>query len=160
MAIKPITANYPSGYYLDPAYDGLRVGASANVSGPGVTTTSSHPSNVANLGGVQGAAQGILLADGGRVVNGSSYDFTAIVSAAGNGIEVQSNPGTIVNSGQIASTSTGGSGVALTAGGTITNEAPTTAPPRSPAAWVLRWMVPAPSTILAISLARMPTRAA
>jgi hypothetical protein len=100
---KTISAAYPSGYYLNPTFTKLDIEGSANIGGPGVSTTAAHPSTVNNLGTVAGSLDGIVLSDGGRITNGSASDTAAVISGysqytiAGSAIVVEGAAGTVVN---------------------------------------------------------------
>ena len=61
MATKTISGSFPSGYYLNPAFDALNIASAARLGGPGVTTTGLHPSIINNPGTVHGTANGITL---------------------------------------------------------------------------------------------------
>jgi fibronectin-binding autotransporter adhesin len=121
MATKDINGSYPAGYYLNPAYQALNVGAAATVGGAGVTTTASQPSTINNLGKVQGTANGITLSDGGTITNGSSTNSTALIEGTGP-VVVNGASATIKNHAVIQSDEAyTGDSVVLNAGGTVMN---------------------------------------
>ncbi|MCX7380748.1 MAG: hypothetical protein NT133_04845, partial [Alphaproteobacteria bacterium] len=68
-------------------------------------------------------SQGIYLAFGGSVTNGSPTDTAAYIGAPAFGVDIEHNAGTVVNFGTIKGTSASANsrGVVLGAGGTLTN---------------------------------------
>ena len=66
---------------------------------------------------------GVYLATGGRVSNGASGAGTALITAAGYGVEINGSSGTVANFGSIEGTGSFGVGVYLVAGGSVTNGA-------------------------------------
>jgi hypothetical protein len=97
MTTKSLTGSYPSGYYLNPAYQSLDIEATASVGGAGVTTTSSQPSTINNLGKVHGTANGITLSSGGAITNGSSGNSSALIASVTNPIVANNGGATISN---------------------------------------------------------------
>ena len=76
---------------------------------------------VTNFGAMSGTEAGVLLQVGGKITNGSATDTTATVSGSLIGAAVEGAVGTVSNFGTIISGPFRGIGVALTAGGVITN---------------------------------------
>lgn len=76
---------------------------------------------VANLGTILGQELGVGLVAGGSVTNGASGSSVGYIYGAVTGISVVGSPGTIANFGKISSLGNQGIGVALGAGGTVTN---------------------------------------
>ncbi|HXV00200.1 MAG TPA: hypothetical protein VG166_06860 [Caulobacteraceae bacterium] len=129
MATRTITGAYPSGYYLDPAFQTLDLSATANVGGLGVTTSTAAPSTINNLGTVKADQSGVSLAAGGRINNGSAAVTTALIRAVAP-VSVSSGFGSLVNRGSIVSTavvngyfSSRGASVVFAAGGQVVNKA-------------------------------------
>lgn len=128
MLTKKLSGSYPTGYYLNPTYQGLLLMPSAFVGGAGVTTTNSQTSTVTNMGTVQGTGLGISLAGGGKVINGASSP-TALVEGV-TAISA-SLAGTVVNSATIkadavvsGSDTHIGPAIILAAGGSVSNLSP------------------------------------
>ena len=129
MATKTITGSYPSGYYLQPTYGTLDIASSANVGGSGVTTSSSQTSTISNLGTVYGTTNGVSLAGGGTIINGSSADKSAFI--AGTKPITASKTASIINYAAISTViqttangyyNTAGPSIVLSAGGSVNNK--------------------------------------
>ncbi len=100
----------------------LSGGYFANQAGGTVTGTVygiAGSNRVTNLGRLNG----ILLATGGSVSNGSSLSTGAIVAGVQYGVAVHGGTGVIVNDGAISASATSGFAVTLGAGGMVTNGA-------------------------------------
>ncbi|HEX4365383.1 MAG TPA: Hint domain-containing protein [Rhodopila sp.] len=79
---------------------------------------------IVNLGAIEDPAgnASIYLVDGGTVVNGSATDTSALISGE-QGIYAYLDPTTVTNFGSIIGFGSGGIGIALIAGGVVTNGA-------------------------------------
>ncbi len=128
MSSKTITGSYPSGYALNPSYDTLNVASTATVGGAGITTTTTQPSTINNLGSVQGTANGITLSGGGTIFNGGASNTTALIEGvtgivADNVSAIVKNYTTIksdaVASGSFQNT---GASIILNQGGAVVNQ--------------------------------------
>lgn len=141
MTTKHLTGTYPSGYTLASTYNELIIEKTASVGGQGVAVyqlatvinQGAIQSNwtyglimksggvVQNLGTITALDEGVNLAGGGDLINGSAADRTATISARYQGV-IDGNYGgaiTLTNFGVIESQS---SGVYLThLGGSIVN---------------------------------------
>jgi hypothetical protein len=124
MTTKYLTGAYPGGYALNAKYSGLVIEASATVGGTGVSA--SFYTTIENQGMVTAAANGVYLAAGGLVTNGSAVDVTAVISGD-IGVAVKGASGVVINYGTISGYSTkehinlNKVGVYLGSGGMVTN---------------------------------------
>jgi hypothetical protein len=131
MTVKILTGTYSAGYTLAAGYSGLVLDSTAVVGGAGVTV--GFNASVVNYGAIHATAahaDGVSLAAGGAVTNGSATATASLVEGYYAGISISGGPATIVNFGAIRSTFDqkvgGGAGVVLGAGGgTVTNGAAT-----------------------------------
>ncbi len=92
-----------------------------------VQTGTSGAAIIENLGTIQSletnAGGGILMLDGGVVVNGQTAASAALIQGGGNGIDIQNAPGIVANFGSVVGTGTDSAIYVLNAGATITNGA-------------------------------------
>jgi hypothetical protein len=124
MTTRFLTGTYASGYTLSPAYSALELKPSAAVYGSGVY--SGHAAFIGNYGKIETTPstshQGVLLAAGGRVRNGS---YSAYIRGA-EGVQINGGSGSVYNVGTIVSTVS--AAVYLTAGGRVANGSKPTDP--------------------------------
>src|SRR6185437_14737051 len=99
---------------------GATISAYRNAISMGVTAAT-----VVNYGSVSttGPHAAVYSNAGGLVVNGSTANTTADITAAKGAVTFQHAAGTVVNYGTLGATGTGGAAIYVGAGGTITNKA-------------------------------------
>jgi hypothetical protein len=120
MTTKHLSGYYPGGYTLSAHYSKLVIEETAHVGGTGVDCPSA--ATLINQGSVYGYGGGIYMEAGGSLINGSAKNTSASISSgfySGDGV-LALGAATIANFGTIAS-GFYGDGVALDAGGSITN---------------------------------------
>ena len=119
------------GAYTSP----LTIGASGAVEGSGTTAAigAAIGATVVNQGTVGSAlpTYGVAFTAGGGVNNNNFFTYPAnltgahlnhaLIEAGQTGVRISGSAGTVVNTGKIVSTGANGSGVSLTAGGTVNN---------------------------------------
>ena len=120
MTIKVLTGTYASGYTLQSPVTTLSIAASGYVEGTGVSTlaTATAAYTVINSGRINSSGDGVYLAAGGSVTNGSTTDPSADIRAGGQGVLAYHGAGTVNNFGAIES---GRQAVLLYDGGSVTN---------------------------------------
>ena len=117
-----------SGYYTtgitlsNPAYNPVSVTGTVNLSGagPALYGAGSTAWTIANSGTLEGGQIGVTLNAGGSVSNGDTSTTGAYIAGA-SGIVISGGAGTVVNDATIAGAASGGVGVDLGAGGSVTN---------------------------------------
>ncbi len=133
MTKKTLAGTYASGYQITPPVTDLKLKPSAYVGGAGLYSPAAATGayEIFSQGMILGAVAGVDLALGGSVVNGGQADTATTITGVHRGVEIDGASGSVTNRGTIASTADGVSsyptdvsaGVALLAGGSITNGA-------------------------------------
>jgi hypothetical protein len=122
MTTKVLTGTYTAGYALKSPITTLSITATGYVEGNGVVSGSSAAYTIVNAGRVNSAMDGVYLADGGVIINGTPTRTTALIEGAYSAAAVRGAAGTVTNYGVIITPGGGtDTGVYLGAGGAVTN---------------------------------------
>ena len=142
MSVKYLSGTYNAGYALNAAYTAVTLGGTGSIGGTGLVGNAS-PDTAVNLGDIAATtsgASGIMLQNGGTVINGSRIggNTTAFISGAIGGVSgsgavgvsvlggigITNNYGTIAGGSGGNDTITGGAGgagITIANGGTVGN---------------------------------------
>jgi hypothetical protein len=115
MTTKRLSGVYANGFRLSPRFDRSVIETTAHVRGVGIQAFGF--ATVMNQGSVYGSTQGVYLAAGGLVQNGSASDTTASITGYQYGVRAH---GAVANFGTIHASGDRSDGVALISGGSLT----------------------------------------